>query len=154
VTHGSLWVGRADLGDAHQLAHLRYQWRATERGELGLDQGAFEAALVAWMSGHAFTHLPFLARRHDRAIGMAWLALVERVPGPGQLIRRSAYIQSTYVIPPERGEGVGTLLVRCLLDHARQLALDYVAVHPSEASFAFYRRLGFSDSHKVLELRW
>jgi GNAT superfamily N-acetyltransferase len=153
VTDGSLSVGRADLDDAHQLADLRYQWRAIERGELGLDRVAFEAALVAWMTTHASTHLPFLARRDDRAIGMAWLALVERVPGPGQLIRRSAYLQSTYVIPAERSAGVGALLIHCLLDHARRLALDYVAVHPSEKSFAFYRRLGFSDSHKVLELR-
>ena len=153
MTDGSVRVGRADLADAHDLARLRYQWRATERGELGLDQVAFEAALVEWMTTHASSHLPFLARRHDRAIGMAWLALVERVPGPGQLVRRSAYVQSTYVVPAERNGGVGTLLLQCLLDHARQLALDYVAVHPSEESFPFYRRLGFTDSHRVLELR-
>ena len=58
------------------------------------------------------------------------------------------------MVPPERRAGVGTLLLHCLLDHARQLALDYVAVHPSEESFAFYGRLGFSDSRRVLELRW
>jgi hypothetical protein len=40
-----------------------------------------------------------------------------------------------------------------LLDHAGSLGLDYVAVHPSDASFAFYRRLGFSATDSVLELR-
>ena len=63
MTDESLSVGRADLGDVRQLAYLRYRWRATERGELGLDQVCFEEALVGWMTAHASTHVPFLARR-------------------------------------------------------------------------------------------
>jgi hypothetical protein len=40
-----------------------------------------------------------------------------------------------------------------VLAYARDLFLDYVAVHPSERSFPLYRRLGFTDTDGVLELR-
>lgn len=152
MTPGSPTVRLAGIGDAEDLARLRYRWRAGERGEGGVDESAFATALAEWMTAHASTHVPFLAVRHHRAIGMAWLAVVDRVPGPGQMTRRSAYVQSTYVVPPERESGIGTLLLRCLLDHAQELGLDYVAVHPSERSFPFYRRLGFTDTDRVLEL--
>jgi hypothetical protein len=40
-----------------------------------------------------------------------------------------------------------------VLDHTRGLGVDYVAVHPSEAAFSFYRRLRFEETDRVLERR-
>jgi GNAT superfamily N-acetyltransferase len=105
------------------------------------------------MEDHRSSHVPFLALRNGMPIGMAWLTLVDRVPGPGHFARRSAYIQSAYVVPLERSNGVGTGLVQLVLDHARQLDLGYVAVHPSDRSFSLYRRVGFTGTDRVLELR-
>jgi GNAT superfamily N-acetyltransferase len=105
------------------------------------------------MKDHSSSHLPFLALRNEAAVAMAWLALVDRVPGPEYFLRRSAYVQSVIVVSHERVNGIGTTLMGALLAHARNLGLDYVAVHPSERSFSLYRRLGFSDTDRVLELR-
>ena len=124
-----------------------------ERGERGLNESSFEAALSTWMVDHVSTHVPFIAYRNGAAIGMAGLALIDRVPGPEHFTRRSAYVQSVYVLPGERSEGVGTGLMNAVLDHARHLGLDYVAVHPSERAFPLYRRLGFTETDSVLELR-
>ena len=54
---------------------------------------------------------------------MAWLALVDRVPGPEHFTRRSAYVQSVFVISPERSNGIGTSLMEFVLVHARELAI-------------------------------
>jgi GNAT superfamily N-acetyltransferase len=144
----------ATVADVKALARLRYQWRVGERGERGLDEPSFEQALASWMKGHESTHIAFLATTAgELPIGMAWLAIVDRVPGPGRFTRRSGYIQSTYVVATNRGYGTGTRIVRHLLDHAAGLDLDYVAVHPSERSFSLYQRLGFSATDRVLELR-
>jgi GNAT superfamily N-acetyltransferase len=150
---GTLLVRPATVSDVGDLARLRYAWRAGERGERGLDQRSFETSLRAWMEEHRSTHLPFLALRDGHPIGMAWIALVDRVPGPEHLIRRSAYIQSAYVVAGERSKGVGTRLLTFVLDHAQRLGLDYLAVHPSERSFSLYGRLGFAETDRVLELR-
>jgi GNAT superfamily N-acetyltransferase len=153
--HDPLVVRVADVGDAADrlaLARLRFAWRAGERGEEGLGEEAFGEALSTWMLEHRDTHLPFLAERHGEPIAMVWLALVERVPGPGRFVRRSAYVQSTYVVAAERSAGVGTRLMEVLLAHARGLGLDYLAVHPSDRAFPFYRRLGFQGTDGLLEL--
>ncbi len=63
-------------------------------------------------------------------------------------------LQSVFVRPDLRGTGIGTQLVRLLIDEAHSMDLDYLMVHPSTASFDFYRRLGFGESGKVLELRF
>lgn len=146
-------VRAATPTDVSELSHLRFQWRSLEEGERGLDEPAFERALAAWMSHHGSTHLPFLAERRGQPVGMAWLVLVDRVPGPERFVRRSAYVQSVYVIPAERGRGVGTSLVEFVLSQASGLDLDYLVVHPSDRSFSLYRRLGFRPTDRVLELR-
>jgi GNAT superfamily N-acetyltransferase len=149
----SFLIRVAGLSDAEKLARLRYHWRVDERGERGLDEQSFAEGLRSWMDDHRSSHVPFLALRSGEPVGTAWLALVDRVPGPGHFVRRSAYVQSVFVIPPERSLGVGTRLMRLVVDHARHLGLDYVAVHPSEHSFSLYRRVGFTDTDRVLELR-
>jgi GNAT superfamily N-acetyltransferase len=142
----------ATIDDASDLARLRFDWRSEERGERGLDRPSFDRAFRSWMLDHQRSHLAFLVRRRGRTIGMAWLALVDRVPGP-QYRRRSAYVQSVYIEPGARSGGIGTRLMECVLTHARTLDLDYLAVHPSERAFSLYERLGLRRSDGVLELR-
>jgi GNAT superfamily N-acetyltransferase len=147
---GSLAIRVASAADADGLAHLRHQWRA---GDDGVDLKSFQPEFADWMAEHDQSHFPFLAERQGEPIGMAWLVVVDRVPGPQHFIRRSAYIQSVYVIARERSSGIGTLLMTILLEYAQNLGLDYIAVHPSNQSFPLYRRLGFTETDRVLEMR-
>jgi GNAT superfamily N-acetyltransferase len=83
---------------------------------------------------------------------MAWLAIVDRVPSPATPVRTNGYIQSVYVIPPLRNAGHGSVLLQAVVDEAKQLGLDYLAVHPSQFAFPFYKRLGFAPTARVLEM--
>ena len=146
-------VRRAGPGDELELAALRWEWRVDERGEHGLARAEFETQFAAWVDDHRDSHLAWLAE-DDRGhtAGMAWLAIVDRVPGPGVWLRRAGNVQSVYVRPAERGHGVGAALLEQLVERARDLRLDYLTVHPSERSFSFYRRAGFRAWDGVLEL--
>jgi GNAT superfamily N-acetyltransferase len=150
----ALHIKVATLDDVSALATLRYQWRAGERGEEGLSFSAFTDAFRLWMEMHSASHVPFLGTEGAEPIAMGWLAIVDRVPGPQHSKRRSGYLQSIYVAEPRRSRGVGTALVEFMLDHARGLGLEYLAVHPSDASFSLYRHFEFTESQQVLELRW
>jgi ribosomal protein S18 acetylase RimI-like enzyme len=150
----ALHIKVATPDDLSALATLRYQWRAGERGEVGLTLSEFTGAFRHWMELHAASHVPFLVTEGAEPIAMGWLAIVDRVPGPQYAKRRSGYLQSIYVAEPQRSRSVGTALVEFMIDHARGLGLEYLAVHPSDASFSLYRRFGFTESQKVLELRW
>jgi GNAT superfamily N-acetyltransferase len=63
---------------------------------------AFAPDLLRWWSEHD-SHVAFLAvLPSGDAVGMAWLALTERVPRPGGGARLSGDIQSVYVVPEHR----------------------------------------------------
>jgi GNAT superfamily N-acetyltransferase len=150
MTSGVL-IRRANASDAATLAQLRFRWRTEEAGETGLDLSTYEKNMTEWLKTHEHSHFGFVAIRDEVTIGEGWLALVERVPGPGRFLRRSAYLQAIYIEPSQRNIGIGALLIDEMMKTARELDLDYVAVHPSAKSFPFYRRLGFEESDRLLE---
>jgi GNAT superfamily N-acetyltransferase len=145
-------VRRATVDDALAVAQLRWTWRVDERGEQAASPDEFADRFRSWMFDHADTHFAFVAEDQGAAIGMAWLAVVTRVPGPGVWLRQAGMVQSVYVLPHHRGRQVGEQLVRAAIAQARELSLDYLMVHPSERSFSLYRRVGFAESAGVLEL--
>jgi GNAT superfamily N-acetyltransferase len=145
---------RAGDGDLADLVVLRYRWRVEEAGERGQGIDEFESQFRSWYETHRSTHVGFLARANGTAIGCAWLFVVDRIPGPEKFIRRAGMLQSVYVEPSRRNHGVGDGLIRTVIEEAKERELDYLMVHPSSASFPFYRRLGFADSSRVLELRF
>jgi len=141
----------ATLADARDLATLRWTWRVEEQGERGLTDAEFTASFTDWFRSHRDSHFAFVAEAGDSPIGMAWLALIDRVPGPGIWLRLAGYLQSVYIVPARRGEGIGSALVTAVLKEAADRGVDYVSVHPSRRSFALYQRLGFRSSDGVLE---
>jgi GNAT superfamily N-acetyltransferase len=147
-------VVRAAEKDLSTLVALRYQWRVNEEGESGRTLEEFGVEFREWYAEHRSTHIGYLSCIDDVAVGCAWLFVVDRVPGPGRFVRRSGMLQSVYVQPDLRSTGIGTQMVRFIIDEAHAMDLDYLMVHPSTASFDFYRRLGFNESGKVLELRF
>ena len=154
-TQGELTVRRAtfeDPRDIGELATLRFAWRARERGEQSMSESEFTSAFALWLREHRESHVGFIGSLGTEPVAMAWLALVDRVPGPGVFERRCAYVQSVFVTAHYRSAGYGSAIMSVLIDDARELRLDYLAVHPSAESFNFYRRLGFEETNSVLEL--
>ena len=143
-------VGLAGPQDAGELARLL--WLNSSPAEREQSTGSFEADLAGWWAEHARSHIPFIARDPGPdVVGMAWLAVVPRVPRPGRLARLSADIQSVFVLPAQRGRGIGTALVRAVTDHAVRLGAAHVTVHSSEGAVTLYERLGFTSSPLLLQ---
>ena len=147
-------VRRAGAVDAPMLARLRWQWRGDERGEVGLaDRESFVDYFTTWTVDHLATHLPFLAEVDGRPAGMAWLVLSTRTPSPMHMDRRAGDVQSVYIVPELRGQGVGAELMGALLQHARDLELVYLTVHSAAHATGFYAKLGFVDDSQWMAYR-
>ncbi len=98
------------------------------------------------------THLPFVAEVDDDVVGMAWLAVVERVPSPERRRRHSGDVQSVYVLPQLRDRGIGGALLEAVLAEAGRLRLEHVTVHSSDRAVPLYQRGGFQPD--PCWLRW
>ena len=145
---------RAGEGDFAELAALRFEWRVDERGEHGLDAAAFQRQMIEWLRAHHTSHQGYLAARDGVNVGCAWLCVVDRVPAPAEFVRRSGIIQSVYVRASVRNAGIGSDLIRFVIEEARAMELSYLGLHPSERSVSFYERLGFATYERALELRF
>jgi GNAT superfamily N-acetyltransferase len=113
---------------------------------------AFAAELAQWRAAHQDSHLAFVARLlRPEIVGMAWVALVPRVPRPGAASRLSADIQSVFVMPKQRGQGIGSALVEAASEHATRLGSLRVTVHSGRKAVPVYERLGFASSRQLLQ---
>lgn len=141
-------AGRHDLG---QLARLLWLHAAVdERADQSLE--SFAVDLATWWTDHSNSHTAFVARSADsEVVGMAWLALVPRVPRPGTTDRRSADIQSLFVVPEQRGKGIGSVLVQAASEHAGRLGASRVTVSSGHKAVPLYERLGFASSPQLLQ---
>jgi ribosomal protein S18 acetylase RimI-like enzyme len=70
----------------------------------------------------------------------------DRLAGYARLIDegRRAHIRQVSVAPPYRGMGIGTRLVRMLVEEARRKGMRSVYLNARGPALPMYRRLGFS----------
>jgi GNAT superfamily N-acetyltransferase len=144
-------ISQAKATDVADLARLL--WLDTfneEPAQRSVDE--FAAELASWWAAHQDSHLAFVARLlRPEIVGMAWVALVPRVPRPGATSRLSADIQSVFVMPKQRGHGIGSALVDAASDHARRLGSLRVTVQSGRKAVPLYERLGFEPSRQLLQ---
>lgn len=141
----------AEQTDVVHLARLLWL-NSTPDQQAGQSIESFAVDLHAWWTDHNDSHLAFIARpAESEVVGMAWLALVPRVPRPGITTRRSADIQSVFVLPEHRGKRIGSALVQAASDHALHLGAGHVTVHSGRRAVPVYERLGFASSRQLLQ---
>ncbi|WP_030158761.1 GNAT family N-acetyltransferase [Glycomyces sp. NRRL B-16210] len=139
------------------VAGLRWRWEVEEGEPPQVDEERFTAHFADWARRHADSHRCTVAVRGDDAagkkvIGMAWMAVLPRVPTPLSLDRFGGDLQSVYLVPEERAGGIGGRMVAAALADARELGLSKVTVQAGTRSIPFYARNGFAASPKLLEV--
>ncbi|MFG3342946.1 GNAT family N-acetyltransferase [Glycomyces sp. NPDC048151] len=133
------------------VAGLRWQWEVEAGEQPDVAREVFEKEFVAWARQHTESHRCTVLRRDGTVVGMAWLAVVARVPTPGNMARAIGDLQSVYLVPEARSGGLGGRLVAAVLDEARALGLPKVTVQSTTRAVPVYCRNGFAASPKVLQ---
>ncbi|MFF0157367.1 GNAT family N-acetyltransferase [Streptomyces sp. NPDC005263] len=150
----NITVRQAEPGELGTVAGLRWRW-IVENGTAPetLDRDDFERHFVAWAAENASSHRCMVLVRDTEIIGMAWLAIVSRVPTPHALNRASGDLQCVYVVPQARDTGLGGRLIDAVLSTARDLGLERVTVHSTSRAIPAYTRQGFENSPRLLHTR-
>jgi len=149
MTDVDVTVRPASAADAPALAGLRWQRATRDHGYQGDNLAEFVATLGDWMRSHP-EHRAFVAEAGGEVVGMAWLAVLDRVPTVTSYARRGGDVQSVFVVPELRDRRVGAQLMEAVLEEARRLELEHVTVHSSPRAVAFYERNGWDHDPEWL----
>ncbi|MFF8387116.1 GNAT family N-acetyltransferase [Streptomyces kanasensis] len=134
------------------VAALRWRWVQELYGTPDTTLDEFVPRFMAWAQETESSHRCMVMVRDDVVIGMAWLAITQRVPHPRAFERISGDLQCTYVVPEERDRGMGGELIKAVLAWARDLGLERVTVHSSDRAVSAYSRHGFEVSPRLLQV--
>lgn len=147
-------VRPAEPSDLAAVAELRWRWMA-ENGDAPttIERPDFVRHFVAWAADNSASHRCTVLVRDSVVIGMAWLAVVHRVPTPRSLHRASGDLQCVYVVPEARDTGLGGRLIDRTLAAATSLGLERVTVHSSPRAIPAYARRGFENSPRLMQAR-
>ncbi|MER7377631.1 GNAT family N-acetyltransferase [Streptomyces lanatus] len=148
-------VRPAEAGELAAVAGLRWQWILEGDGSAptGVEREEFVRHFVDWAERNSSSHRCMVLVGGDaKILGMAWLAVVHRVPTPQALHRASGDLQCVYVVPEARDSGLGGRLITETLARARELGLERVTVHSSPRAVPAYARQGFENSPRLLQV--
>lgn len=132
------------------VAELRWRWEQERHGTPAVARDEFVPRFTAWARKNGSSHRCMVVVRDGAAIGMAWLAIVPRVPLPRAPERTTGDVQCVYVVPEERDNGIGGRLIDAVLVLARDLGVERATVHSSERAIPAYTRRGFVASPRLL----
>ena len=148
----SIEIREATDDDLDDLARLRWQWRIDRNPAFDGTLAEFRLGFADWWSAQNGRCRAVVGTDDGRVIGMGFLALVNRVPDPGVLLRHHGDLQSLYVVPEHRRSGLGSRIVQALVELARANDCDRVNVHSGRRSVALYERSGFEHFHQLMNL--
>jgi GNAT superfamily N-acetyltransferase len=146
-------IRQATEADAAELARLRWDFSPEEVAASGqsFDQfrEGFREFLVSALAGGNWC--VWVAEQAGRLVANVWVQVIHPVPRPGRFGRRYGYITNVYSEPEVRGQGIGSCLLKCAIDWARDQRVAFLFLWPSEESVSFYQRAGFRHSPDTLE---
>lgn len=144
----------ATIGDVAALTRLRLAL-FVEGGELG---SADDDPELAGQTADAFAHslmqqnmLHWVCDTQGDVIAAASLALLTRLPYPGNSAGREGYLHNVYVEPTHRRCGIARTLVQTILHNTSALGVGRVWMHASPMGAQLYRELGFAPNGHYLD---
>ena len=98
--------------------------------------------------------ISWIAWYEDQPIGFSGMVTREQ-PGNLEIPNgKTGYILNMFTLPAYRKNGVCSTLFQRLIDDAKELNLDRLDLHATQAGEPIYRPFGFTEPHdKVLEFR-
>ncbi|HKA20572.1 MAG TPA: GNAT family N-acetyltransferase [Blastocatellia bacterium] len=148
-------IRMAGPGDANALATLRYEFRSSF-GANCEDEDGFVERSAKWMQDRlheAAVWRCWIAECDGVAAGNIWAQLIEKIPNPMIEPERLGYITNFYVRENYRNCGLGSQLFSAAMEWIKESDVDAVILWPTERSRSFYRREGFSETVRVMEMR-
>jgi GNAT superfamily N-acetyltransferase len=138
-------IRAATTADIPELARLRWQLYTEQTPhDESFDAyvGRFTTFATDALSGDDWR--AWVAEAEGRLVGAMWLLTVPRVPAPGRGDPRPiGYLTNAYVETEHRSQGLGSRLLRTVVEHCETVGFVLVLAWPADDAYRFYERHGF-----------
>jgi GNAT superfamily N-acetyltransferase len=143
VPSDDLVIHVADTDDIAAVASLRLAWGDGAHED---EVPNFERHLAEWIAAEGERRTIWLAELAGWPVGMATLYEFRRMPRPGRMDSRWGYVGNMFVREDRRNRGIGSALIRAVIEAAQERRYVRVVLSPTRRSVPFYRRAGFVDA--------
>jgi GNAT superfamily N-acetyltransferase len=135
------------------LADFRWRLQTEDKPSDDATLTAFVAGYQAKDQARATPTSHWVVEDEKGPVGALSVLLVDRIPTPHpSAADRWGCLTNAYVAPAHRNHGAGAILLQAVKDWAAAQALELLIVWPSERSYSFYERAGFSSGRDPLVL--
>lgn len=146
------WASKDDL---EALLSIRMvALRAIFSFKKDIDFASLEKSNRAYYERHLDDgrHVALLAYDEEKIVGTGAICFEEELPSPDNPSGRCAYFMNVYVLPEERGKGLGTEIMKRLLSRAKEEGADKLYLESTPLGRPIYYKLGFVDFPYLLHL--
>ncbi len=139
--------------DCAELAAMRWDFRLEEApGTTVHDRVTFLRACQSFLQqGLADQRWTYWIANDTQIVSHIFIQRIPKVPKPNRLEEALGYVTNVYTRPAYRNRGIGTYLMKHVLEWATVQDLESLIVWPSTASIGFYERAGFRGSSEIRE---
>jgi GNAT superfamily N-acetyltransferase len=145
----------ATSDDAETLAQMRWEFRLEEApGDTVHNKADFLHACTMFIrqaiEGGAW-HF-WVAEDESMLVAHICVLTIVKIPKPNRLHDAFGYVTNVYTRPAYRNQGIGSELMRHVVEWARAMEMENLMVWPSERSIPFYARAGFVADEEAMDL--
>ena len=137
--------------DIALLIELRLTYLRADRGFLTEEE---EAALLKVLPDYFARNLgtmffAYLVEADGKAVSVAYIAVAEKPANPAFITGKVGTILNVYTDPEYRRRGYATMVLKRLIDRAKELDLSKIELSATEDGRPVYEKLGFcmKESH-------
>lgn len=141
----------ANLKDIQELVRLRILYLTDDLGSItDEERTGMEKQLPGYFERELGKKLiAFVARAEGRLVAAAYLLIIEKPASPFFLNGLDSEALSVYTEEGYRGRGIGTNLIKNMIDFAREHKISRIDLKATDEGYPVYKKLGFADKEQT-----
>lgn len=138
---------KACISDADALVKMRIAYLKEDGHALDEDTAvSMEKDLLPYFQEHLNKDLfAYVIRAGEEIISCAFLLVVLKPMSPAFINGRTGTVLNVYTYPQYRKQGYAKMIMKALLDDAKEMKLSVIELKATEAGYPLYRSVGFTD---------
>ena len=93
----------------------------------------------------------WVAEENGKIVSHIYIELIQKVPRPGRVTHRFAYMTNVYTVKEFRSQGIGSKLLSTINEWAKENSYEFIIVWPSDESVEYYKKNSYVHCKEPME---